>query len=835
MGSLQRHVWVVQWPFGLKTSARPISYRVWSGNGAQCAIRARAMALTSDGDDAKQASPPLMLAPASESSWSSASDSVLSSCRVRPNLVPRLSVGGGSRGISKPKPEYFTKARILKDPPDYRPVFDTPSECTRQPSLLTAARPHDFGGKALSVHSDSQDLPECRYMHDRPSESARQLSLLTSMPPLQDCGRKQFTQAEIEDVADKVAAAVQQSQQTAVDGLSLDMKSYLEALESRLTVQYVVLGERVQGCSDLINELKDRPPPEALPRCPGCGSGMPHAGGATLAPSALAPTGEVLRISPLRRSMSGGDPSSPHGQNTTAIEAHHGLSFAVDASVRSRSESGDATLSHGKAIMRQGQTMSMGSLASSDFWGEFDEASAKPSDQSQAWDAAPGRLLMSIMACKACVIGFTRDIIGDPVPGTVLHTLSQSPKFNNFGILMTLGNCVLVAIDTDSATTRSLRVATGADPGVDPDAYIALLVQRMFLGWFTLEVLVQFLGMRIAFFIGPDRWWNFLDVSILGASLFAALGSPLTTSYVRALRIARATRAMRAARFIRCSDSLRRITSSVSSVFFSLFWTACLMLIIVYVMGVMMMEGVATSLDSVKGALSEEGRVQGFEGHEGADLVAALQNYYGDIGRTSFTLFRGITGGDWGAYAAPLSTLNSAWAWVWLVYIFVVVFGAANIVTGLIVNIIRQPLVTDRAIQAEAEAQDEASLGTLFRAELARVGRYGEEALLSQSFFDHMMKRPSVTGRLKLLGIEIDQMKDPFLLVDLEGMDKVTPELAARRVLHLRGAAKAEDVTRISWEVSRIKSDVFGLVTTTHELRNYLGQLMDESILHCKM
>lgn len=67
-------------------------------------------------------------------------------------------------------------------------------------------------------------------------------------------------------------------------------------------------------------------------------------------------------------------------------------------------------------------------------------------------------------------------------------------------------------------------------------------------------------------------------------------------------------------------------------------------------------------------------------------LTQALQAFYGGIDRTCVTLFRALTGDDWGKFVAPLASISWVWAVLWLVYMLCAICGLMNIFTGIVIG-----------------------------------------------------------------------------------------------------------------------------------------------------
>jgi len=426
--------------------------------------------------------------------------------------------------------------------------------------------------------------------------------------------------------------------------------------------------------------------------------------------------------------------------------------------------------------------------------------------------------------------------LGEPETNSRLAVFAMSQRFGIVALLMTLANTIAVGVDADMTVTRTLSRALGAEyEDRSTAAEVALSVaQQTFLAWLIFEVVVKVAAFRSSFFFGPDRYWNWFDVVILLAATLTAATPHMSSSYLRVLRIARASRALQAVRFIQYCESLQRLVGKISAVAMSLFWTSCLAFIFVYILGVAMMEGVIGFLDCVHGSVSDEWREGNYPastnsgGHASVDLLQALQMYYGGAGRTWMTLFRALTGSDWSAFAAPLAAMGWAWGALWAAYIFCMSLGLLNMVTGIIVDIVRRPLPTDRALQLAAEAKEERALVEFVTEEFKRASKRGEEATMNHKAFRHFVKLSPVSKRLKHFGVDIEHIEDLHHLVDPEGHGEITADAAAKRFLELRGEARSLSVARISRELVTVRREVASLIPALFEV----GDSVKDAVRH---
>mmetsp|Transcript_9192 Transcript_9192/g.26427 ORF Transcript_9192/g.26427 Transcript_9192/m.26427 type:complete len:743 (+) Transcript_9192:91-2319(+) len=409
-----------------------------------------------------------------------------------------------------------------------------------------------------------------------------------------------------------------------------------------------------------------------------------------------------------------------------------------------------------------------------------------------------------------------RDALGEPDETGRLFWISRSWRLGVASVIITVANSVLVAIDADLAVESAFSEAMGGVARQHEEWAMTLLVsQRLFTGWLFLEIMINIGGTRSRFFFGPDRYWNLMDSLLLFSVLLINSMLVANSSVVQVIRLARCFRAFSAIRAARRSESLNRILSSMSSVLVSLGWSACILFIFVYIVGVMMMDGVAAYVKDARP--SEDSWPASPVPAENTAVLESLHRYYGGAGRTWLTLFQAISGGDWTLLSGPLSSMGAFWIVLWCCYIFFVVFGCLNVLTGVVVSAVARPLSDEKACELEAEAREESSLVGLLRTWLLHHGMM-QDALISCRTFVRMTGDAGLVARLRKHGIKLADFAAAFPLIDLQGEGRVSVETVAQRLLELRGEARSHDLARMAHEIDILGKGVAKLVQSLEEL-----------------
>ena len=232
-----------------------------------------------------------------------------------------------------------------------------------------------------------------------------------------------------------------------------------------------------------------------------------------------------------------------------------------------------------------------------------------------------------------------------------IKILLESRKFEIFIITLIVINGVTLGLETDAGVMN--RMGT-----------VLLILDKLILGIFTLEVLAKILIYRSRFLRDPWRIFDFLVVSI---SLI-----PVSEN----LSILRALRILRILRLISAMPSLRRVVGGLVAALPGMGSITGLLLLVFYVFSVM-----ATKL-------------------YGGDFP----DWFGSIGSSAYSLFQIMTLESWsmGIVRPVMEIFPMAW-FFFVVFILCTSFTVLNLFIGIIVS----------AMQAEHEGDQNAELADL--------------------------------------------------------------------------------------------------------------------------
>lgn len=249
-----------------------------------------------------------------------------------------------------------------------------------------------------------------------------------------------------------------------------------------------------------------------------------------------------------------------------------------------------------------------------------------------------------------------------------LRTFIDRPATQRTILALILLNAVILGLET----SPSLMAAYGP---------LLIALDQAILGVFVVEIAARLLVHRWGFFRDP---WSVFDFLVVGIALVPATGQ---------LAVLRALRVLRVLRILTIVPSMRRVVGALLSAIPGLSSIALVLLLIYYVFAV-----IATNL-----------------------FAAAYPDWFGDIGRSLYTLFQIMTLESWSMGIARPVMENFPYAWAFFVpFILIATFTMLNLFVAIIVSAMQTYEQSDPkgtvAVVDQARDHIEADLHTEVRA-----------------------------------------------------------------------------------------------------------------------
>lgn len=364
--------------------------------------------------------------------------------------------------------------------------------------------------------------------------------------------------------------------------------------------------------------------------------------------------------------------------------------------------------------------------------------------------------------------------------------------FEGFFMAAILGHCTVIGIQID-------LVASGeADYSV---VRTLESIQHIFALVFAVEMMIRFAAEGCAYFYtSPNLAWNYLDFSLVTVSIvevcsqFLVAGSSSGASFdtvanmrvIRIVRVTRLLRILRIMRLLRFVRSLRNLVSSIAMTMRSLGWSVMLLVIIIYMFGILITDGVTDYITN-----EAPGEVE-------AVTKEQLRLYFGSVHSAMHTLFRSIANGlSWDVVVRPLIQVGWLWGYVFSLYVVFTLFAVLNVITAVFCQSTIEGAARDKELLAESHLLNKERYYLLVE-ELFHNLRSQDEDKVTLQNFERRFHDTDVRAFFHGLDLEPSDAWILFSLLDNDGSGDVDSQEFVEGLLKLKGPARAIDLAVLS-------------------------------------
>jgi len=367
----------------------------------------------------------------------------------------------------------------------------------------------------------------------------------------------------------------------------------------------------------------------------------------------------------------------------------------------------------------------------------------------------------------------------DNHPYPRVRRIVMTTQFEVWGTLLICGNTVFVGWQA------------GLMPGtITPiQEIIGTILENLFTFCFFTELILRTMTMGWPMLLASENW---LDVFLvfLGVIVTWILGpAGIQVELLRKLTALRTLRMVRVARSVRFMPEFKEMWALVKGLTESgetLFWVAVMMGCVLYFFAI-----IATSLI---------GKSEAFEDDE------MVQEYFGDVGKSMFTLSQLMTLDSWTGFARPMMKKQMWTVIFFIIFIFVAVFVMLNLVTAVIVNnAFSDSKTQEKELALRLAREKEEELEDLKQFFL-QIDLDGSGSLTKTELFT-ATRNKKVRNKLRALDVMPKDLNELWETLD-DGNGELDAEEFVHGIRRLRGEAKAKDILRLYKELRRFESSV---------------------------
>ncbi|CAE8592686.1 unnamed protein product [Polarella glacialis] len=321
----------------------------------------------------------------------------------------------------------------------------------------------------------------------------------------------------------------------------------------------------------------------------------------------------------------------------------------------------------------------------------------------------------------------------------------------------------------------------------------------LFLGLFTLDLILRTSVLHVRFFKAPLNW---VDLLVVVSGFIEVFGSGfMDPFFVRMLRLVKFGRAFRAMQLSKVSHSLKMLGKCITSSVGVLFWSLCLLLIIQCIGGMMLSILVRPFMENTE---------------IDPQVRRLVFRYYGTFTGSMLTMFE-VLFANWPTACRILVDNVSEWFGLWfIVYRCLVGFAVLNVVNACFVqqtmSIAQQD--TELMIDTKERAKNAYArkLHMLFR-ELDASG----DGVVSWEEFAVLLTDDRLRSFLGAMEIDASDLQGLFDVLG-DGSGNLSAEDFMAGAKRINGAAKAVDMAQLLSIVKRLESKLESSATCSQQL-----------------
>jgi len=425
---------------------------------------------------------------------------------------------------------------------------------------------------------------------------------------------------------------------------------------------------------------------------------------------------------------------------------------------------------------------SLSTLSQATAWPQFTSPDAGPTEPQQD----PTENLMQWAHSVNHFVEGVNDGVNKHVACPLINRLEESRFFGCFTGLVIMVNAISMAVAADYEMDNFRQ----------PTNKILVHIELVFIGIYTLELVVRIIARRLAFFLLP---WSWFDIAIVGVGWLEVISSSSTSlTQVRLMRVLKMLKVMRVLRVMRSLREVRLLLNSLMGSIKPLLWTVIIITGINFMFGICFVQSIA--------AFRHDNWTKSAHGESEQD--EAFYGPWTSVPQAMYTLFKVSTGGvSWGEVSDPMLILGWQTFGIFLLYIALFMFVMANAVTAIFVSSAEEYASKDAHTmiydQLKAKNDYMNQVNSLY--DEMDVDDSGE---VTRHEFVKYMSDPRMTAFASSLNIESVDLDQFFDVLSCRGVKAVDLETFVDGCIRLRGPARSMDVLDLLMRQDTIAEDV---------------------------
>jgi voltage-gated sodium channel len=333
----------------------------------------------------------------------------------------------------------------------------------------------------------------------------------------------------------------------------------------------------------------------------------------------------------------------------------------------------------------------------------------------------------------------------------------------------------------------------------EPAAYVDT-VEKAFVAFYTIELILRVLVHRLYFFVNVDMKWNLFDFSLVTSSILAIIMEKLATDsdikdviFLRTLRLAKLAKVFRAVRAARKFKDLAAMMESFKNSVMVFLWSIVALAFNLFLFALIFINGFNDCM--AEDCITEDD----------PDYAEAME-YFGSMRKSILSLYMAVTGGqDWAVYHGVIQRIGPMYECMYIFFILFFTFALFNLLTGIFVEkavLAATPSRDERILERRQKSIDDArELGLL-----CSILANGDDTITWEEFQGHM-KDPDMVAYLASVGLQVNEVSLFFKMIAGSGdKTEVSIDRFVEGCMSMNGMATGVDMQRQLYELGPERS-----------------------------
>jgi len=374
--------------------------------------------------------------------------------------------------------------------------------------------------------------------------------------------------------------------------------------------------------------------------------------------------------------------------------------------------------------------------------------------------------------------------------------LVRSIYFESTCAAVIIFNAAMIGVTSD----RSIHFAVDNPGQILSEDKSTKELNYAFAAFYTSELLLKLSVFGRHFFNNSEWKWNIFDLVLVLTAIWDViadifkLASMIPFTWMRVIRLMKMLKMLRVVRVMRFFKELRTMLTSICGSISTLFWSICMLILMMYIFGLCFLQATTTYLNE-NSTVPEQ-------------TLDGIKNYWSSVPQATVTLYMAITGGaDWEPLADPIKATGAAYYSLFLFFIAFASVAVLNVLTGMFVDAAMQVANVDSEMVSEELMESDAPIIKAFTEYMKQNN--DDHGMVSWEVLWDARHAPIVVNFLNAFGIDLNDAFKIFKILDLSGRDGGVPmEEFISGCLKMRNESWNMDMVQLLQDQKRMMTQV---------------------------